>query len=432
MDYHRQTGTDGDLRETVSSSPKIAIPKHENTKESVIKIKRPQGGGTVRSIPIKDYQNSIAYNIGTLRKSMAPQLQFESLVSEPEKNVPMFLTKQRKSIANNNNNNFDVRKRSTLPLAPEQWSRRCNGHENLSCRVPGKCPDTVTTKEDKNVNDGKSTVSVRKENHDSNDTANYFRRSYRRRLSSNCCNKMRECKGEKEFPRGGGGGGGHSNISTRGHVGQKIIVYEENARRSERNLDPDVEQRKHRPIGVPLVGMHNACGLPVVASWNEREIFQPLRTSSTMIGNFNHVHEGSRLPSNLRRRTHPKRRAPDPNRSNRTTLARHVKRSDSRRSTLRSSADNNASGKRTRRLSLKATNRATLSSKNSFKRTVRGGKYTLGKVSLTNTLDRKGFRGVAKRRTLYARDDGEEAVQALKNLCLNPLARNESQEDMIW
>ncbi|KAF7414358.1 hypothetical protein HZH68_002847 [Vespula germanica] len=244
-----------------------------------------------------------------------------------------------------------------------------------------------------------------------------FRSSYRKRLSSNC-RKTRDSKDDKEFAR------------TRGHVGQKIYVYEENARRSERNFDPILDSKKHRTIGVPLVGMHNACGLPVIASWNDTEIFQPLRTSTTVLGTLAPVLGGSRVSSNLRRRTHPKRRAPDPTRSNHT-LARVVKRNDSKRSTVKGDDENNTKRKRNR-LSFKTMNRPNISSKNSFKRTVRGGKYTLGKASLTNTLDRKVSKGNAKRRTLYARDDGEEAVQALKNLCLNPLARNESQEDMMW
>ncbi|KAL2725674.1 Tetraspanin-11 [Vespula squamosa] len=391
-----------------SSLLRIDIPKeNKESKESVIKIKRPQGGGTVRSIPIKDYQSSIAQNIGTLRRSMAPQLQFESLVSEPEKNIPsMIPSKQRISIINNDTSNNQ--QRSMLPLESEKSSNPCN---EIS-----KCLDTLTRKED-SVNDGKSMESVRKGSvRDFNDTANYFRRSYRKRLSSNC-RKIRDSKDDKEFAR------------TRSHVGQKIYVYEENARRNERNFDPVLDSKKHRTIGVPLVGMHNACGLPVIASWNDAEIFQPLQTSTTVLGTLAPALGGSRVSSNLRRRTHSKRRAPDPTRSNHT-IAR-VKRNDSKRSTIKGDDENNTKRKRNR-LSFKTMNRPNISSKNSFKRTVRGGKYTLGKASLINTLDRKVSKRNAKRRTLYARDDGEEAVQALKNLCLNPLARNESQEDMMW
>ncbi|KAF7407704.1 hypothetical protein HZH66_002241 [Vespula vulgaris] len=414
MDYHnhqhnhRQVENFPSECNKGSSLLRIDIPKeNEESKESVIKIKRPQGGGTVRSIPIKDYQSSIAQNIGTLRRSMAPQLQFESLVSEPEKNISMIPSKQRTSIINNDTSNNQ--QRSMIPLEPEKSSNPC--HEI------SKCLDTLTRKED-SINDGKSMESVRKGSvRDFNDTANYFRRSYRKRLSSNC-RKTRDSKDDKEFAR------------TRGHVGQKIYVYEENARRSERNFDPILDPKKHRTIGVPLVGMHNACGLPVIASWNDTEIFQPLRTSTTVLGTLAPVLGGSRVSSNLRRRTHPKRRAPDPIRSNHT-LARVVKRNDSKRSTIKGDDENNTKRKRNR-LSFKTMNRPNVSSKNSFKRTVRGGKYTLGKASLTNTLDRKVSKGNAKRRTLYARDDGEEAVQALKNLCLNPLARNESQEDMMW
>lgn len=418
MDYHNhqhnhrriENVTSECNKQIGSSSLRIDIPKdNAEGKESVIKIKRPQGGGTVRSIPIKDYQTSIAQNIGTLRRSTAPQLQFESLVSEPDKNIPMIPSKQRISIINNDISN--IQQRSMLPSGSDKSINPCH---DIS-----KCIDTLTRKKEDGVNDGKSMESVRKGSvRDFSDTANYFRRSYRKRLSSNCRNKTRDSKDDKEVAR------------TRGHVGQKIYVYEENARRGERNFDPNLESRKHRTIGVPLVGMHNACGLPVIASWNDAEIFQPIRTSTTVIGTMAPVLGGSRVSSNLRRRTHPKRRAPDPTRTNHT-LARVVKRNDSKRSTVKGDDENNTKRRRNR-LSFKTTNRPNISSKNSFKRTVRGGKYTLGRAPLTNTLDRKVFKGNAKRRTLYARDDGEEAVQALKNLCLNPLARNESQENMMW
>ncbi|KAI4501780.1 hypothetical protein M0802_003115 [Mischocyttarus mexicanus] len=406
---HRQVeNVPSNCNKQITSLLRIEIPKENGeSKESVIKIKRPQGGGTVRSIPIKDYQSSIAQNIGTLRRSMVPQLQFESLVSEPEKNIPMIPSKKRISIINKNNSN--IQERLMVPLESDKSSNPC--HEI------SKCLDTLTRIED-NVNDGKSMENIHKGTVcDFNDTANYFRRSYRKRLSSNC-RKTQDGKGDKEFTR------------TRGHVGQKIYVYEENARRSERNLDPILEPRKHRTIGVPLVGMHNACGLPVIASWNDPEILQPLRTSTTVLGTLAPALGGSRVSSNIRKRTHPKRRAPDPTRSNQT-LTRIVKRNDSKRSTLKGADENNTKRKRNR-LSFKTLNRPNLSSKNSFKRTVRGGKYTLGKTSLTNTLDKKFFKGNTKRRALYARDDGDEAVQALKNLCLNPLARNESQEEMMW
>ncbi|XP_017759384.1 PREDICTED: uncharacterized protein LOC108550207 [Eufriesea mexicana] len=232
----------------------------------------------------------------------------------------------------------------------------------------------------------------------------------------------------------------------RGNVGQKISAYEENAKRSSRNWESlDTyqvfpEMNKHRAIGVPLVGMHNACGLPVVASWHDHELLEPLRVKGRVLGTLKPIFKGSRASINFRHRTHPKRKMP-PNQS----ISRRNRASDLREFHRKieypsvKSVDSLAAGgshvkkRRSRQPSFKAKKTGTFSSKSSIKQKARLDGRKNKENSLTNSLRRKSFDvGTTKRRTLYARDDGEDAVQVLKNLCLNPLARTKSETDMIW
>jgi len=60
-------------------------------------------------------------------------------------------------------------------------------------------------------------------------------------------------------------------------------------------------------------------------------------------------------------------------------------------------------------------------------------RYGIKTSSLVDTFGRKSIKGgSAKRTTLYAKDDGEEPVQVLKSLCLNPLARANPETNMMW
>lgn len=216
-----------------------------------------------------------------------------------------------------------------------------------------------------------------------------------------------------------------------GHVGQKISAYEQNARRSLRSSNPRYrslfEVKAHRSIGVPLVGMHNACGLPVVASWHNHELLDPLRIAGS-------VYKNPRTVANVRRRTQ-KRKAPQPNRE--MIHSRDIDRNTTR-STVKSvgyldAVNGGEKSRRRHRRSSTTMKAGSLSSKNSFKRTTKVRKHGIKVSSLVDTFGRKSIKtGSAKRTTLYAKDDGEEAVQVLKSLCLNPLARANPEMDMMW
>lgn len=67
---------------------------------------RPKNGS--RNIPIKDYRASIARNMETLRRSLPPQSQFETLVSEPEKGKRKF----GDSMSHVRNDNFMISNKS--------------------------------------------------------------------------------------------------------------------------------------------------------------------------------------------------------------------------------------------------------------------------------------------------------------------------------
>lgn len=420
-----------------------------NDDEKLIKIKRPQGGGTVRSIPIKDYQASIAYNFGTLRRSVAPQLQFESIVSEPEKNVYM---SSRKRIPIVTRLHQRTASQITCPAALMEANNArkrllchfCNNqHDPRGCR----CADlNRIAEDDQYLNKIEDQMSQ-----DGSDIDEYFRRSSRRRISSNDHRRVSRCMHESS--RGNtrtiaANGTRDEKMKekagtlqlTEGHVGQKISAYEQNARRSLRASNPryrsHFEVKGHRTIGVPLVGMHNACGLPVVASWHDHELLDPLRISRRIVGTVGPIYRSPRMIPNMRRRTQPKRKAPQPDFM--MINAKDTDRSGKRpmiKSAARGDAVNGSgrSRRKRRRSSFTATKVGSLSSKNSFKRTTRARRPGIKASSLVDTFGRKWIKGgSAKRTTLYAKDDGEEAVQVLKNLCLNPLARANPETDMIW
>jgi len=430
-----------------ASLPKIANDdtNKNNKDDSLIKIKRPQGGGTVRSIPIKDYQASIAHNIGTLRRSVAPQSQFESLVSEPEKSLYMPL-KKRVPVTS-----LHHRSESQSTCVAAQTVETHNAQKKSCCFCDSQhdprgfyCANVNTGKHDEDIRYFNKAEDRRSQ--EGSDIDEYFHRSSRGRFSSNdhrvsrrtreslentgivtvSDTKSEKAKTEEEA---------EALQLAEGHVGQKISAYEHNARCSSR-LSPKYrslfEVKGHRTIGVPLVGMHNACGLPVIASWHDHELLDSLRISRRLAGP---IYKSSRTIPNVRRRTQPKRKAPQPNRGmihGARDIDRGVKGSAIK--TAGHLDVINSSGKSSRkhhRSSFTMTKVGSLSSKNSFKRMPR--RYGIKTSSLVDTFGRRSIKGGStKRTTLYAKDDGEEPVQVLKSLCLNPLARANSEMNMMW
>jgi len=440
---------DQDARKRATqSAPPSRIANGNNCKnsnsEKLVKIKRPQGGGTVRSIPIKDYQASIAYNIGTLKRSAVPQSQFESLVSEPEKNIYV-PSKKRMSLINS----LHHRSASQTTMQLEGTHKRslcrfCNGRRGRCC---------VDISSGKNAEDDRYFNRTEdQESQDASDMDEYFRKS------SHTSDFERHSRSMRKSLRGDSAGTlmavGRKDEEEKakeaealqlqtGHVGQKISAYEQNVRRSLRAASP-VRYRSafeslkgHRSIGVPLVGMHNACGLPVVASWHDHELLEPLRINRGIVATVGPVYRSPRIVPNVRRRTQPRRKAPYPmdhatiNPKNRNV--RNMKRSTVKSATHPDTIKGGSRRKHFRRSSFIAK-MGSLSSKNSFKRTARPRRYSGAKTSsLVDTLSGRSLKtGSAKRTTLYAKDDGDEAVQVLKSLCLNPLARANPEEDMMW
>lgn len=411
--------------------------KHNND-DKLIKIKRPQGGGTVRSIPIKNYQASIAHNIGTLRRSVAPQSQFESLVSEPEKSAYAPLRK-RLPVTSSSYHRFA----SQTAEADNARGKSCCFCESQHDPRGFYCTNADSSKRVEDTRYFNKTEDQRSQ--DGSDIDEYFRKSSRGKFSSNDHRVLRRTC-ESLGNAGTITATGTKNEKTKaeekaqalqlaeGHVGQKISAYEQNTRRSLRSSSPKYrslfEVKGHRTIGVPLVGMHNACGLPVVASWHDRELLDSLQIRGTT----GPIYKSPRAISNVRRRTQSKRKAPQPDRG--MIHPRDIDRSI-KRSTIKSTGyldainGNGRSRRKHRRSSFTMTKVGSLSSKNSFKRMpIR--RYGIKASSLVDTFGRKSIKGSAKRTTLYAKDDGEEPVQVLKSLCLNPLARANPETDIMW
>lgn len=415
-----------------------------NNDDELIKIKRPQGGGTVRSIPIKDYQASIAHNIGTLRRSVAPQSQFESLVSEPEKSVYMPLRKRIPLT-----NNLHHRSASQTMCIAAQILKADNVRKKSCCFCDNQhnsrgfcCANADTSKHVEDIRYFNETEDRRSQ--DGSDIDEYFHKSSHGKFSNDhrvsrstressvtlmaTDTKNEKAKAEEEA---------RTLQLAEGHVGQKISVYEQNTRRSLRGANPryrsPFEIKGYRTIGVPLVGMHNACGLPVVASWHDHELLDSLRITRKLAKTAGSIYKSPRIPK-VRQRTQSRRKVLQPDRG--IIHPRDIDRGF-QRSTVKSvgylDAINGSgrSRKKHRRSSFTMTKVGSLSSKNSFKRMPR--RYGIKASSLVDTFGRKSIKGGnAKRTTLYAKDDGEEPVQVLKSLCLNPLARANPETHMMW
>ncbi|KAK9296697.1 hypothetical protein QLX08_009369 [Tetragonisca angustula] len=445
-----------------------SCPKEKNDLEKVrddkkngSKSKSHNSSGTVRSIPIKNYQASIAHNIGTLRRSEAPQLQFESSISEPDKSF--YVTKYKTVSSPQNEIEPQIRqsvvasKRSATLNPSRRSCHSCDyqcevqsGHRKVNSKL--KTLDRRMARSDHNV-------SVRKNDQDFADFGDYFhkssfqksnaarRRSKDTKIEEQSNKETMENDGSKRLRNEARVRSKWGTIDLeRGHVGQKISAYEENAKRSSRNWEtfdtyqvfPEI--KKHRAIGVPLVGMHNACGLPVVASWHDHELLEPLRVKGRVLGTLRPIFKGQHSSINFRHRTHPKRKMPTNHSISRKNRLQDLNEFDKKIDypsikslvSLEPGMDE-VRKKRRRRPSFKAKRIGTFSSKSTTKRKGRSHGRTDKENTLTGSFRRKSFgTGSVKRQTLYARDDGEEAVQVLKSLCLNPLARTKSETDMIW
>lgn len=438
------------------------LEKDRHDKRDARKSQSHNSSGTVRSIPIKNYQASIAHNIGTLRRSEAPQLQFESSMSEPDKNFNVTkyrtLSSPQNEIESQSRRSVTVSKRRETLNPARRSCHSCDyqreiqsGHRKIHSKL--KTLDRRISKSEHNV-------SVQKDDQDFSDFGEYFyksssqkfnttrRRSKDTKVKGQSNKETVETEGSKHLRNDKSrvrNKWGTINLE-RGHVGQKISAYEENAKRGSRNREtfdtyqvfPEI--KKHRAIGVPLVGMHNACGLPVVASWHDHELLEPLRVKGRVLGTLRPIFKGSRSSMNFRHRTHPKRKTPTNQSMSRKNRPSDLRESDKKidypsiKSLVSLRADTGEVRKRRKRRPSFKTKKSgtTFSSKSTMKRRRRSDGRKDKENTLTGSLRRNSYEAGSKRQTLYARDDGEDAVQVLKSLCLNPLARTKSETDMIW
>lgn len=171
------------------------------------------------------------------------------------------------------------------------------------------------------------------------------------------------------------------------------------------------EVPRFKTLGVPLVGMHNACGLPVFAHWQKQKISTSLRKS-------NHVHRdnSNRAQSKIYSRdSHPRHNSSEADFKSEWIMIKETNRPYS-------SASHNR-----RRPSFKVVRVGTLSTK----KLAKNSKDNLKKESIIYKFGGSFGRRSVKRTALYAKN-GEEAVSALKKLCLNPLGRSSKGDVMIW
>lgn len=421
--------------------------------DKATKIRKSQGSNTVRSIPIKDYQASLAHNIGTLRRSVAPQSQFETLVSEPEKGIYVAV-KKRVPVTSNLHHR-------AIPHATctGMQIKACKNRKTLFCHFCNNlhynpcnytCANVDLNMMNKDAKDNQylhKRANYQNSQNDSDIDEQHFHRNLQRKFSPNNNRAASRCTHDSSREIAGTiTKNDKANVEKgieimrfgEGHVGQKISAYEQNARHSQRVSNSGYrslhETKGHRTIGIPLVGMHNACGLPVVASWHNHEVLEPWRISRRVVGTVGPVYRNPRTITNIRRRTQPKRKAPQPDF---TMLYSRDNDCNIKRSTVKSVAHldaiNRMSKRKHRRSSSSTMKVGSLTSRNSFKRTSRPRYRGIKTNSLVDTFGKKSFKGGnTKRTTLYAKDDGKDAVEVLKNLCLNPLARSNPEADMMW
>lgn len=335
--------------------------------------------GTIRSIPIKNYRASIAQSIDTIRRSIPLKYQLEN-----DKRLDDFEWQKQSSDLISV---FSLGNSEGTPLINEpRLSRRSNGvnmefHTPTGTADPDASPDSLgCCNIDDNVNNKPHSSSSR---------------LYSRKQNAN--KKLREVP----------------NLES-GRVVQKISAYEENSCciRKERWVDPRLgmtEIMQHKLIGVPLVGLHNACGMPVIGHWQKSRL-----SKSSSRENFLRGHKYLRSWN----QTHPKRREPQ-------ELGETV---------FKTGWPNNQEGSRS------SSTRKKVDKRLSFKASTIGA-FPAKVLKPERDVDRKSIicrfsgsfgRRIGKRTTLYAKDGGVEAVDALKRLCLNPLARNNKADVMLW
>lgn len=351
------------------------------------------------TIPIRDYQASLAHSVGTLSRSSMPPTQFESLVTEPS---------DKQDEANNNYSEMQSTNDNTVDaveILRDPWELAQSTSASNCYQRRKRDNDRFSSNDYEDKNDFRrvplrrscATSTTRKLTEAVNDE-DVLRRSRARTMDHVTARNLYKSRWDSGSP-------------TAGLVGQKIAAYEENVRGNTRPRT--LESRKHhRGIGVPLVGMHNACGLPVVASWHDLCTMEPMKMSSRAMGN------GRPSTHSRRRNRYCQRNC----RENQQTLTRsrgHENSSISRELNLR------VYGPRIR-------------SKPSFKSrrpTSNCSKASKSKEQADDRLlvdKRYRERSKAKRTTLYARNDGDEAVKVLANLYLNPLTCDNGEEDIIW
>ncbi|XP_033217930.1 uncharacterized protein LOC117173457 [Belonocnema kinseyi] len=193
--------------------------------------------GTSRSIPIKNYRISIGQSIDTLRRSLPPKYQLENA-----KRLDSFKWQKQSSDLRSV---FGFKTSEGPPLINEhRLSRQSNG-VNMECQTPTETADPDASPD--SLESGNIVDNVN--NHPRCSASTLF------------SNKKTANKKLREVP----------NLES-GHVVQKISAYEKNSCcvRRERWSHPRsgmTEMMQRKSIGVPLVGMHNTCGLPDIAHW---------------------------------------------------------------------------------------------------------------------------------------------------------------------
>lgn len=343
--------------------------------------KKKQSKGTVRSIPIKNYRASLLQNIETLNRPVVPQMQFESFVSEPERPIRSY--NNRKGC-----------------LTVSSYQKNDNYYENNKKK---QLKNKKQSKESsKKYSEFIPKFRFLEEPHNFTRTNNYCQDSF-----DNSQEHMNNYKKNNK-----------NSEHERSNVLQKISVYESNARASGRSSELvrlSNSDRKNRTLGVPLVGMHNACGLPIIGySWPEKNI-----TRLCLTGEFAGRLETHQGTYEKQRKKIKKRRAPQPgDDDNRMASRRTI-----------TSIDSSGRNKILKRPSFKNSRINSLSFKQRSYRRIESGKDD----RIFGSLRRRSFaRRSIKRATLYAKDDGSEAVDVLTTLCLNPMARNKGAINMIW
>lgn len=221
------------------------------------------------------------------------------------------------------------------------------------------------------------------------------------------------------------------------------------------------EVPRFKTLGVPLVGMHNACGLPVFAHWQSSRM-RSLREHDTQSRNQDKVQSRNqdKTPSRNQDKTSRNRDKTLPRNQDKTlprnldktlsrnqdkTLCRNQDKTHLKKFSTRSRRNSKEADFKSEWIMIRETNRPVSSAsckRRSFKvakvgslstrKVLKAGRDNSEKESIICRFGGSFGRRSGKRTTLYAKNGGDEAVTALKTLCLNPLARNSRGDVMIW